>query len=223
MGDVNVQLVREFFELNLFQVMTNWQQGSRIRPVEHSGQLFVQNTAPGQSRELPFLLQASDLVPVSRAVVEVRAWHADRFYPSVIESNPVLYQFVSSESLALAAEVFGRASFETILVVSELPAGLELRSRSLELLQQTGIGHVIEFPIVLRDLVMKIDESGNYAASPTLQTLRLLKRYRLIRNQQMEFAFSAEAPVPAVQPRIEATGNFEDDEPGSARQMGGDT
>lgn len=188
---MNVQLVREFFELNLFQVMTNWQQGSRLRTGDLSGQLFVQNTAPGLPRDLPFHLHAADIASIERAVVEIRAWHGDRFYPSVIEANPVLYQFVSSDSLTLAGEVFGHAAFKTILVVSELPAGYELRSRSLDLLQQTGIGHVIEFPDILRDMVMKIDENGNYPASETLQTLRLLKRYRLIRNQQMEFAFSA--------------------------------
>ena len=211
MGDVNVQLVREFFELNLFQVMTNWQQSARFRPAEHSGQLFVQNTVPGLPRELPFLLHPSDIASIERAVVEIRAWHGDRFYPSVIEANPVLYQFVSNESLALAGDVFGHASFATILVVSELPAGPELRSRSLGLLQQTGIGHVMEFPNILRDLVMRIDESGNYAASQTLQTLRLLKRYRLIRNQQMEFAFSAEAPLPEVPPRVDATETPDED------------
>ncbi|MCC6697065.1 MAG: hypothetical protein IT365_15665 [Candidatus Hydrogenedentes bacterium] len=203
MGDVNVQLVREFFELNLFQVLTNWQQSARVRPGEHSGQMFVQNTNPGMARELPFLLQPVDVTSIERAVVEVRAWHGDRFYPSVIEANPVLSQFVSNESRALASEVFGHAAFATILIVSELPAGAELRARSLQLLQSSGIGHVIEFPILLRDLLSKVDESGSYPGSQTLQTLRLLKRYRLIRNQQMEFAFAVEAP-PGTVPRVEA-------------------
>lgn len=205
MSDVNVQLVREFFELNLFQVMTNWQQGTRFRPGENSGQLFVRNTAPGMPRDLPFLLGAGDITSLERAAVEIRAWHGDRFYPSVIEANPVLYGFVSDESLALAGEVFDRLPFTTILVVSELPAGPELRSRSLSLLQKTGIGHVIEFPDILRELVMRVDESGHYPASQTLQTVRLLKRYRLIRNQQMEFAFSVEAPVPSVPARVDTS------------------
>ncbi len=211
MGDVNVQLVREFFELNLFQVLTNWQQGPRLRPGEHSGQLFVQNTNPGLPRELPFLLQPADITAIERAVIEVRAWHGARFYPSVIEANPVLSQFVSEESLALARDVFDQAPFSTILVVSELPASLELRARSLRLLQESGIGHVVEFPILLRDLVSKVDESGNYPASQTLQTLRLLKRYKLVRNQQMEFAFTAEAPLPEVPPRVEASDVAEED------------
>jgi len=195
MGDVNVQLVREFFELNLFQVLTNWHPSARrTRPGEHGGQLFAQNTAPQPERALPFLLQPGDVAAIARAVVEVRAWHGDRFYPSVIEANPVLYEFVSRDSLALASEVFQGQPFATVLVVSELPASADLRVRSLALLQDTGVGHVIEFAPILRDIVNRVDAYGTYPSSDTLQTLRLLKRYKLVRNQQMEFAFTTEAP-----------------------------
>lgn len=206
MGDINVQLVREFFELNLFHALTNWQQTARrLRPGEHGGQLFVHNTDVAIPRELPFLLHPTDVPVIERAVVEVRAWHGDRFYPSVIEANPVLYQFVSQESLALAGEVFQGQPFATILVVSELPASPELRQRSLDLLRDTGIGHVIEFPLILRDIIDHVDANGNYPSSDTLQTLRLLKRYKLVRNQQMEFTFTTEAPPSDRPPVVDAT------------------
>lgn len=205
MGDVNVQLVREFFELNLFQVLTNWQQGSwRLRPGEHAGQLFVQNTNAGLPRALPFLLLPVDIPVIERAVVEVRAWHGERFYPSLIEANPVFAQFVSEESLALARETFGHQPFVTILVVSELPASPDLRARSLSLLEGSGIGHVMEFPHILRDVLDKIDVNGHYPSSPTLQTMRLLKRYRLIRHQQMEFPFAIEARAGSKPMTVEA-------------------
>lgn len=206
MGDINVQLVREFFELNLFHVLTSWQQAARrVRPGEHGGQLFVQNTDVAAPRELAFLLQPGDVAAVERAVVEVRAWHGDRFYPSVIEANPVLYQFVSQDALALASDIFHQQPFSTILVVSELPASAELRHRSLALLQETGIEHVMEFPLILRDIIGRVDANGNYPSSDTLQTLRLLKRYKLVRNQQMEFAFTTEAPPADRPPIVEAS------------------
>lgn len=205
MGDVNVQLVREFFELNLFQVLTNWHPAARrVRPGEHGGQLFVQNTAPQPPRTLPFLLQPGDVAFIERAVVEVRAWHGDRFYPSVIEANPVLYEFVSRDSLSLASDVFQGQPFATVLVVSELPASAELRVRSVALLHDTGVGHVIEFAPILRDIVNRVDAYGTYPSSDTLQTLRLLKRYKLLRNQQMEFAFAPEAPPSDRVPVVEA-------------------
>lgn len=196
MSDVNLQLVRECFELNLFRVLTNWQQADTpLQAGEHAGQLFVENTYSAPVRDLPFLLHPVDLPAIERAVIEIRAWHRDRVYPSVIESKPVLTQFVSEESLTLARNVFDNQPFRTILVLSELPASADLRARSLAILQETGIDHVMEFPSLLQELIAKVNINSPYPASQTLQTLRLLKLYKLVRNQQMEFPFAAEAPV----------------------------
>ncbi|GJM27224.1 MAG: hypothetical protein DHS20C16_36390 [Phycisphaerae bacterium] len=204
MSDVNLQLVREFFELNLFRVLTNWQQDPRILAHgDQAGQLFVDNSNAATPRPLPFVLRPDDLACIERAVVEIRAWHTDRFYPSVIESNPILTEFVSEDSLALAREVFQQQSFATILVISELPASAEQRNRSIELLEKSPVDHVIEFPHLLHDLLQKVNVSGSYPDSQTLEMLRLLKRYKLTRNQQLEFAFATEAPVAAVPPVVE--------------------
>jgi len=191
-SDVNLQLVREFFELNLFHVLTHWQhESARPRAVEPGLQLLVENTqAPAGASEPGFVLSPEEVPALRRAVVEVRAWHADRFYPSVIESSPVLAQFATDDALGFARQLFGPTAFTTVLVISELPASPEPRTRSIHLLQQTGIGHVLEFPVVLRGILDKVAASGLYA-SPTLQTLRLLKRYGLIRRQQLEFKFPA--------------------------------
>ena len=202
MGDVNVQLVREFFELRHFHVLTNWQQAPR-RAGEQAGQLFVYNTDAMAETELPFLLAPSDTQGIERAVVEVRAWHADRFYPSLIEANPVLYEFVSREDFA--DELFRHQPYRTILIVSELPASHELKNRSLSLLQKTGIDHVMEFSLVLRDLLELVDANTNYPMSDTLQMLRLMKRYKLVRNQQMEFTFTTEPPLSDAAPMVEAS------------------
>ncbi len=204
MSDVNLQVVREFFELNLFRVLTNWQQDPRISAHgDQAGQLFVENSHARDPRALPFVLHPDELISVERAVVEIRAWHTDRFYPSVIESNPILTQFVSENSLALAREVFQHRSFSTILVISELPASAEQRTRSIELLEKSPVDHVIEFPYLLHDLLQKVNVGGSYPDSQTLEMLRLLKRYKLTRNQQMEFSFATEAPPPVTPPVIE--------------------
>jgi hypothetical protein len=200
MSDVNLQLVREFFELHLFRVLTNWHQDPERRLRDLTSQLLVENVAPASDpRPSEFLLTAPDLPNIERALIEIRAWHADRFYPSVIESNPVLSQFVSHDELTLATDLFHGLPFQTILVVSELPASPEPRTRAADLLRARGIDHVIEFPAVLQGLLRKLDVEGLYGGSQTLQTLRLLKRYRFIRDQQMEFGFQLEPP-PAVPP-----------------------
>jgi len=204
MSDVNVQLVREFFELSGFRVMTYWQHDTvRPRGADHGLQLFVENGTPAPAAQPEFVLQASDVAGVTRALVEVRAWHADRFYASLVEANPVLFEVASDESLARAKQVFASPDLATILVISELPASPEPRQRAVALLQDAGIGHIIEFPTILQAILDRISAAVSYAPSHTLQTLRLLKRYDLIRRQQLEFGFPTEPPVVPVQPPVE--------------------
>jgi hypothetical protein len=206
MSEINLQLVREFFELSLFRVLTHWQQDAYRPPTgEHSVRLYVENTQTTLPRDLDFVLTANQVRTLTRAVVEVRAWHADRFYPSVIENNSVLSEFVKEEGLAVASEIFDDRPFTTILVISELPQSPEPRARAIQLLAEAGIGHILEFPAILHDMLSNVSVNNTYTGSQTLQTLRLLKRYRLIRYQQMEFSFPMEAPPPLRAPVIETS------------------
>ena len=211
MSDVNVQLVRECFELNHFRVMTHWQHDSgRPRSSDSGFQLYVESTAPVPDAEPDFVLRPGDIPAIQRAAVEVRAWHAERFYASVIESNPVLLQVAEATSLARAAEVFDGAAFTTVLVISELPTSPEPRQRAVDLLKGVGIGHVLEFPVLVQDVLERLNAHASYAPSHTLQTLRLLKRYKFIRRQQLEFAFPTEPPSAAQPPHVETASSSTD-------------
>lgn len=190
MTDIDLCLVREFFEMQKFRVMSNWQQhGSGPHRTDNGPQLFVENANPGPLRDLGVVLGPGDLTDLHRAVVEVRAWHSDRFYSSVIESNPVVTLFAEHDALALAREFFGGEPFKTILVISELPISPEQRGRAVELIRESHVDHLLEFPTVLRTLVDSVSVNGTYAASHSLQTIQLLKKYRLVDDQQMEFKF----------------------------------
>jgi hypothetical protein len=197
---LNLQIVREFFELQLFHVLTHWERESTG---EGAPQLFVEHANP-DTMPLPFLLQDTGVSGLARAVVEVRAWHADRFYASVIEGNPILAHVTAPDTRELAESIFGTPEFSTVLVISELPASSEPRARSLDLLRGLGVDHVLEFPTVLRLVLDRIHAHGNYAPSPTLQTLRLMKRYDLIRRQQLELPFRIDPPPPRVPPTVDA-------------------
>jgi len=205
MSDLNMQIVREFFELHLFRVLTHWQHEALFAgQSDPSVLLFVeQNRVDSQQRNTgaraSFLLRPEEIAQLDRAVVEVRAWHADRVYPSVVEGNAILGHVATPEVRQLAANVFGSEDFVSVLVISEFAASPKPRERAQQLLQGVGIDHVIEFPAVLQDMLQRINAHGNYAPSQTLQTLRLLKRYGLVRNQQLEFAFPME-PMPASIP-----------------------
>lgn len=197
MADVDLQLVREFFELNRFQVTTHWRQHDTQAHPEGGQQLFVENAQPADGRELDVVLHPSDLASIQYAVVEVRAWHTDRFYASVIDANPIVTQFAEPWALAPARDFFGTDQFATILVVSELPRTPEQRNQAVQRLAGTGVNHLIEFPAILNDLAQRVVLSGTYTGSPTLQFIQLLKRYKLLRHQQLEFTFPMDAPVSA--------------------------
>lgn len=186
MTEVNLQLVREFFELNGFRVSTNFTHG------DHGPQVLAERTGTTEPRELGTVLVPGDLVHIARAVVEVRAWHADRFYASVAESNAAFTQFAQPEALGFAHDYFGGAPFHTILVVSELPVAPDSRAAALRAIRASNVEFLIEFPAILRDLINKVSINGNYFSSHTLQVIQLLKRYRLFRNQQMELLFPRE-------------------------------
>jgi hypothetical protein len=197
MTDVNVQLVREFFDLNGFHSMTYWQHDRERARADHGLQLFVENTAPASARDLDLVLRPGDAAFLRRAIVEVRPWHNDKLYASAIDANQVLFEVAGPESMARGEQVFGTRDFKTVLVISELPATIEARERSLDCFRQTAINHIIEFPVILHEILDTISPWVSYAPSQTLQTLRLLKRYDLIRFQQLEFAFHNEAPIVA--------------------------
>lgn len=201
MSDLNMQIVREFFELHLFRVLTHWQHEALFAGQHDPSVLLFVERGRGETsarRDVEAgLLRPEEVGGIDRAVVEVRAWHADRVYPSVVEGNAVLGHVATAEVRQLAANVFGTEDFATILVISELPTSQKPREKSLHLLRGMGIDHVLEFAAVLQDMLQRINAHGNYAPSQTLQTLRLLKRYGLVRNQQLEFSFPLEPSAPS--------------------------
>lgn len=205
MSDLNMQLVREFFELNLFYVLPHWQFEGISRDAESAGSLlFVEQPRPAAAAEPECLLRTGDVQAIQRAVVEVRAWHADRIYASKIETNPVFTRVASEQTKAIADTVFNGRDYKIVLVVSEFSPSPRHRDQAVRLLQEAGIDHVIEFPTVLADMLRLVSPQNNYAPSHTLQTLRLLKRYNFIRLQQLELFFPAVAPdAPCVAPRDE--------------------
>lgn len=202
MSDLNMQLVREFFELNLFYVLPNWQFEGALRDVESAGSLlFVEQPKPAIAGEVDCLLHPGDIQSIQRAVVEVRAWHADRMYTSVIESNSVFARVASEQTRTIAESVFNSQDYKILLVVSEFSASPDKRDKAVKILQDHGIDHVIEFPTILADMLRLVSPQNNYAPSHTLQTMRLLKRYNFIRKQQLELFFPSPTPdAPGIVP-----------------------
>jgi hypothetical protein len=205
MAGIDLQIVREFFELNQFKVSTRWPQHDPQSGGEGGVQLYVQNAGAPDGTDAETELHPSRIHAIGNAVVEIRPWHTDRFYASLIDGNPVLTQFAEPWSLSHAEEFFGGEPFTTILVISELPRTTDQRSQALRRIEETGVKHVLEFPAILQDLGERVALAGTYNGSPTLELLQLLKRYRLLRSQQLEFTFPRESVRYSRDPRVETT------------------
>ena len=203
MSDVTHQIVRCFFELRGFRIWTNWRSGD-------GPQFCVDNPNPAPSTvDKGFLFYPLDMPSVERAAVAVRAWHGERLYPSVIEANPGLTAAFNDEMLHPADEYFQGQPYLKLLIVSEFPVSQQPRARVIELLRDSPVDHVMEYPALLQDLLNRVDVNSTYTGSPLLQTLRILKRYHFFRNQQLEFAFPHD-PDAMPLPHLDTTPTGED-------------
>lgn len=54
------------------------------------------------------------------------------------------------------------------------------------MLKARGVDGIISFRSMLLDLIEKIDANRNYGKSDTLQVIRVLKNYELLRDAQLD-------------------------------------
>lgn len=192
MADTNTRVVREFLEANDFSVITNrkFQLQRADPPGRYSIDILGANMHYSESKApLPMRLQADHMRHIPNVIVDVKGWHSYRFSPSLVSTKPELFYFVSPGALKFARSVFKNVPFKSVLVISEAPATEAVWSRMEEILKKGGIDHVIEFPTILNFLISHVQVSNNYIESDTLQLLRFLKRYGLVKGHQLELPF----------------------------------
>jgi hypothetical protein len=54
------------------------------------------------------------------------------------------------------------------------------------MLKEKGVDGILSFRAMLLDLIEKIDANRNYGKSDTLQVIRLLKNYDLLKDAQLD-------------------------------------
>ncbi len=189
MSDVNVELVRQYFELNGFLVRVNRKYAVAKRESDEQGEidLLVLNLNPRKIRpSRNFVLRNYHIPSLRKAAVIIKGWHSERFSPSVLNSSPELSAFTQDSTLKSAQEFFGSKSFKKILVLSRLPASAEMRKRSIGLLHKRAIDHIIEFGTVLGGIIDQVKVKKCYTESDLLQLIRLFKAYHLLREPQLK-------------------------------------
>ncbi|MFM9168405.1 MAG: hypothetical protein ACKOQ9_08845 [Verrucomicrobiota bacterium] len=194
MAGFDDSLVREYFEMSGFFVRQSRKYAvqSRRKRADEEGDLLVINPAPRRGGELPFQLFGSDLPGLSAAVVAVKGWHTTKAVtPTMIRKGDLL-EFVRKEAVEAAKDAFadltaedGRA-LSKVLVLPGIPAQEPQRSESVTLLKESGVDHVLTFRTILENLVQAVEANQSYAKSDTLQLLRLLRVYDMVKVAQLE-------------------------------------
>jgi hypothetical protein len=196
MSAIDEGIVREYFEQNGFLVRQarKYQVQSRRKHAEEEIDLVVFNPAWQRGARKPdFFLFSNELPFVHKAVVAVKGWHTGVFSPQMLKSSPEIFSFLEQNVLQEAARFFPAdtpddpgGTLTKVLVLPSLPTAEPFRSQSVELLKAHGVDAIISFRAMLLDLLDKVEINQNYTKSDTLQVMRILKNYDLLKDVQMD-------------------------------------
>ncbi len=209
MSAIDEGIVREYFEQNGFLVrqVRKYQVQSRKKNDDEEIDLIVYNpTWARDSRRPDFFLFSNELPYLHRAVVAVKPWHSGVFTPNMLRSSPEIFRFLADNVIKEVSHLFPQdvdsedGGLAKILVLPGLPTQEPYRSQSVELLKERGVDGIISFRAMLLDLIDKVEVNRNYRKSDTLQVIRILKNYELLKDGQLDFPVDR-APLPTRKPR----------------------
>lgn len=198
MSAIDEGIVREYFEQNGFfvrQVRKHAVQARRKTSGEEIDLVVYNPTWTRDRRRPDFFLFATELPHLHRAIVAVKPWHTDVFTPGMLRSSPEIFKFLEEAVQKQAARFFpkvdgeaggGAEEFSKILVLPALPTQESFRSQSVALLKARGVDGILSFRAILLDLVEKVEVNRSYRKSDTLEVLRILKNYDLLRDPQLD-------------------------------------
>jgi len=199
MSAIDEGIVREYFEQNGFLVrqLRKYQVTARKKTDDEEIDLLVYNPLWQRGERKPeFFLFVNELQYLHRAVIAIKPWHTDVFTPATLKSSPEIFRFLESTVQDYAAKLFPSEAREgvggdesdiaKVLVLPSLPTIEPFRSQSVQLLKERGVDAIISFRAMLQDLIEKVDSNRNYRKSDTLQVIRILKNYDLLKDAQMD-------------------------------------
>jgi hypothetical protein len=196
MSAIDEGIVREYFEQNGFLVRQarKYQVSARKKTGDEEIDLAVFNPTWERGRRRPdFFLFSTELPYVHKAVVAVKGWHSGVFTPTMLRSSPEIFGFLEANVIKNVTRFFPADSADDeaavltkILVLPSLPVAEPFRSQSIELLKARGVDAIISFRSMLIDLLDKVEINQNYTKSDTLQVMRILKNYDLLKETQLD-------------------------------------
>ncbi len=216
MSAIDEGIVREYFEQNGFLVRQarKYEVQSRRKTSDEEVDLLVYNPAYQRTTHKPdFFLFSSELAFVYRAIVVVKGWHTTaHFTPNMLKGSPEIFSFLEENVIKDATRFFpidpeepgNHPDITKILVLPGLPTAEPFRSQSVQLLKERGVDGIISFRTMLLDIIERIETNRNYRKSDTLQVLRILKNYDLLKAPQLDLLHEGTGRKRKVKPAAEA-------------------
>jgi hypothetical protein len=169
MTDVNEEIVAKYFELKGYLVHKNLKY-------------MVHKKSSGES---DIDLAVFNIQTRDKAIIEVKGWHTETFSKGYFTSSEKegyrsrLFHFIRLEAIQKATEFFGTNDFRKILVIPELSK--KDRAMLIQTIKAEKDVEILEFKEILPFIIEKTEENKNYRDSEFLQTIRLLKTYKLLK------------------------------------------
>jgi len=207
MSAIDEGIVREYFEQNGFLVrqVRKYQVQARKKTGDEEIDLLVYNPSWQRGERKPdFFLFSNELPLVHRAMIAVKGWHTGVFTPNMLKSSPEIFRFLEDNVMKEATRFFpaaeaaeaGEDQLTKILVLPSLPTQEPFRSQSIAMLKERGVDAIISFRSMLLDLIEKTEINRNYGKSDTLQVIRILKNYDLLKDAQLDLLPDRGATAP---------------------------
>jgi hypothetical protein len=213
MSAIDEDIVREYFEQNGFLVRQarKYQVQARRKTSDEEVDLLVYNPAFRRDGRKPdFFLFSTELPLIDRAIVVVKGWHTTaHFTPAMLKSSPEIFTFLEENVVKDASRFFpvdpdepgNHPGITKILVLPGLPTVEPFRTQSVQMLKERGVDAIVSFRTMLLDIIDKVEINRNYRKSDTLQLVRILKTYDLLKDPQLDLlperASSSRRKLPA--------------------------
>jgi len=192
-------IIREYLEQNGFltRSLRKTRSQSKKNAKEEGLDLYASNPNFISGGRAPsFLLFSSELRYVKSMVICIRGWHADKAALASMNSGPDILKILESNVLkkveswiAVDEEMKELVDESTmkVLVAPVFPTQEAYRRQCAAALREKGVDAIISFRSVLLDLIDRSDTKLVYPKSESMQMLRVLKTFDLIKDSQRDF------------------------------------
>lgn len=192
-------IVREYFEYYGFFTKTLRKACPQAKRTlaDEGGALYVKNPAFAVGgREPAFTMFSSELKYIDSAVVCVRGWHEDKAALASTLDGAEITKYVETKILKKIDKWFdidlkGELGIDEkpfkILVAPVFPMQEQYRRDVTHMLREKGVDAILSFKSMLVDLIDHVDTKEVYPKSETLQLIRMMKTFDLIKNSQLNF------------------------------------